>query len=98
MFESVILVVTQEANRTAEIANSTHLDEDRLAWLALALTPNLGPKRILDAVGALRSPGQIFECTLTELEGLNLPAEAAQFIFDGKARHAAEEEWSRVAA
>ena len=98
MFESVILVVTQEANRTAEISSGTHLDQDRLAWLALALTPNLGPKRILDAVRELRSPGQIFDCTLTELEGLNLPAEAAQFIFDGKARRAAEEEWSRVAA
>ena len=98
MFESVILTVTQEANRTAEITNSTHLDEDRLAWLALALTPNLGPKRILDTVRALRSPGQIFDCTLTELEGLNLPAEAAQFIFDGKARRAAEEEWARIFA
>ena len=32
---------------------------------------------------------------LTELEGLQLPAEAAQFIFDGKARQAAEEEWAR---
>jgi len=90
--------VTQEANRTVEISKSTHLDEDRLAWLALALTPNLGPKRILDAVGELRSPSQIFEFTLTELEGLNLTAEAAQFIFDGKARRAAEEEWLRVSA
>ena len=90
--------MTQEANRTVEISKSTHLDEDRLAWLALALTPNLGPKRILDAVGELRSPSQIFEFTLTELEGLNLTAEAAQFIFDGKARRAAEEEWLRVSA
>ena len=98
MFASVILVVKLESNSTAEISNSTHLDEDRLAWLALALTPNLGPKRILDAVRELRSPGQIFEFTLTELEGLNLPAEAAQFIFDGIARRAAEEEWLRLAA
>ena len=29
------------------------LDEDRLAWLALALSPGLGPKRILDAVQAV---------------------------------------------
>ena len=35
---------------------------------------------------------------LTELEGLRFPAQAAQFIFDGKARRAAEEEWARVAA
>jgi DNA processing protein len=74
------------------------LDEDRLAWLALALSPGLGPKRILDAVKQLAEPSQIFALTLTELEGLRFPAQAAQFIFDGKARQAAEEEWARVAA
>jgi DNA processing protein len=74
------------------------LDEDRLAWLALALAPNLGPKRILDAVRELDSASQIFTLSLTALEGLRFPAEAAQFIFDGKARRAAEEEWSRVVA
>jgi DNA processing protein len=74
------------------------LDEQRLAWLALALSPGLGPKRILDAVKTLDAPSQIFALPLTALEGLRFPAEAAQFIFDGKARQAAEEEWARVAA
>jgi len=74
------------------------LDEDRLAWLALALAPNLGPKRIVDAVRGLGSASRIFTLPLTELEGLRFPAEAAQFIFDGKARRAAEGEWARVAA
>jgi DNA processing protein len=74
------------------------LDENRLAWLALVLAPGLGPRRILDAVKELETPGRIFELALTELEGLRFPAEAAQFIFEGKARAVAEEEWSRVAA
>ena len=74
------------------------LDEERLAWLALALAPGLGPKRILDAVKTLKAASQIFELTLTELEGLRFPAQAAQFIFDGKARQAAQQEWARVAA
>jgi DNA processing protein len=74
------------------------LDEDRLAWLALVLAPGLGPKRILDAVKQLKAPSQIFELPLTALEGLRFPAEAAQFIFDGKARQAAEEEWARLKA
>jgi DNA processing protein len=74
------------------------LDEERLAWLALALAPGLGPKRILDAVKQLEAVSQIFTLPLTALEGLRFPAEAAQFIFDGKARQAAEEEWARVAA
>ena len=72
------------------------LDDDRLAWLALALAPGLGPKRILDAARQLDSPSQIFRISLTELESLRFPAEAAQFIFDGKARQAAEDEWARI--
>jgi DNA processing protein len=72
--------------------------EDRLAWLALALSPGLGLKRILDAVKVLQAPSQIFTMTLTALEGLRFPAAAAQFIFDGKARAAAEAEWARIVA
>ncbi|MGA3081027.1 MAG: DNA-processing protein DprA [Terracidiphilus sp.] len=74
------------------------LDEERLAWLALSLSPGLGPKRILDAVRQLESASQIFTLPLTALEGLRFPAEAAQFLFDGKARAAAEAEWARVAS
>jgi len=79
-------------------AAAAQLDEDRLAWLALALSPGLGPKRILDAMMQLDAPGQIFTLPLTALEGLRFPAEAAQFVFDGKARAAAEAEWARVLA
>jgi DNA processing protein len=74
------------------------LDEERLAWLALVLAPGLGPRRILEAVKQLEAPSQIFALPLTALEGLRFPAEAAQFLFDGKARAAAEAEWGRVAA
>jgi len=74
------------------------LDEDRLAWLALTLSPGLGPKRIVDAMAQLDSASQIFALPLTGLEALRFPAQAAQFIFDGKARQAAESEWARVAA
>ena len=74
------------------------LDEDRLAWLALVLSPGLGPKRIVDAVAQLDAASQIFSLPLTGLEALRFPAQAAQFIFDGKARAAAESEWARVAA
>ena len=81
-----------------DFAPAPPLDEDRLAWLALTLAPGLGPKRIVDAVRSLAAPSQIFALTLTELEGLRFPASVAQFIFDGKARAAAEEEWARVAA
>src|ERR1035437_6055251 len=73
-------------------------EEDRLAWLAMALTPALGPKRILNAMNQLEAPGQLFTLPLTALEAMQLPAESAQFIFDGKARRVAEEELALVAA
>jgi len=74
------------------------LDEDRLAWLALVLSPGLGPKRIVDAMAQLGAASEIFALPLTGIEALRFPAQAAQFIFDGKARAAAEQEWARVAA
>jgi DNA processing protein len=74
------------------------LDEERLAWLALTLSPGLGPKRIVDAVAQLDAASQIFSLPLTGLEALRFPAQAAQFIFDGKARAAAESEWALVVA
>jgi DNA processing protein len=74
----------------------SRMDEDCLAWLALALSPGLGPKRIQDAMQQLSAPGEVFALGLTALEGLRFPAPAAQFIFEGKARKAAEEEWARV--
>jgi DNA processing protein len=89
-------MTTQHEEIAAEI--SSRLDENRMAWLALALTPGLGPKRILEAMRELKEPGQLFELTLTALEGLRFPAHAAQFVFDGKARQAAEDEWGKVVA
>jgi len=72
------------------------LDEDRLALLALALAPGLGPRRILDAMRQLEAPSQIFGMPLTGIEALRFPAAAAQFVFDGKARAGAEQEWNRA--
>ncbi len=73
-------------------------DRERQAWLALAMTPGLGPKRILDAVNVAGSASRVLELPLTALEGLRLPAAVAQFIFDGKSRQAAEAEAGLVAA
>ncbi len=70
------------------------LDEDRLAWLALALTPGLGPRRIVEAMRQLDAPSEVLALPLTELEALKFPAHVAQFLFEGKARAAAEKEWA----
>lgn len=70
--------------------------EARLAWLALALTPKMGPTRIGRAVQRLGGAGRLWAASLTELEGVAMPAESAQFVFDGRARAKALEEWARV--
>src|ERR1700728_615353 len=70
--------------------------EGQLAWVALTLTPGLGPKRILKAAQALPDLSSLFRLSLTELESLNFPAPAAQFLFTGKARTEAERELVRV--
>ena len=92
-YACVTTILSQEMTNPAV----ARLDEENLAWLALALTPGLGPRRILDAVKLLDAASEIFRVPLTSLEALRLPAQAAQFIFDGKGRQAAEEEWARVA-
>jgi DNA processing protein len=74
----------------------TTAPENRLAWLALTLTPGLGPKRILKAAEILQDLSRLFQLSLTELESLNVPAQSAQFLFSGKARAEAEQELERV--
>jgi DNA processing protein len=71
-------------------------EQNRLAWVALTLTPGLGPKRILRAAKALTDLSCLFRLSLTELESLNFPAPAAQFLFTGKARTEAERELVRI--
>lgn len=68
------------------------LSEERVAWLALALTPQLGPRRILRAIERCGSPARILSSSLTELESLQLPAESVQSIFDGRCRRAADQQ------
>jgi DNA processing protein len=71
--------------------------EARLAWMALVLTPGMGPTRCTRAVQRLGGAAErLFAASLTELERLGMPAESAQFFFGGKARKAAMDEVSRV--
>lgn len=80
----------------AEKANEGRTVAAQMAWLALVLTPAMGATRTWRVMKQLEEPGRLFEASLTELEGLGMPAHSAQFVFEGKARAAAEEEWGRV--
>jgi len=68
----------------------------RLAWMALTLTPGMGPKRAQRAVERLGWAGRLFGASLTELEALGMPANSVQFVGDGRARAAAEAEVERL--
>jgi DNA processing protein len=71
--------------------------EDRLAWMALVLSPGVGSMRATRAVSRLQRPADLFRASLTELEATGVPAAAVRWIADGKARAAAEDEVRRVA-
>lgn len=71
-------------------------EERRLGWLALALAPGMGPTRCLRAVRQLGAAERVFAASLTELEGVGVPAAAAQFVFDGRARKVADQELRRT--
>ncbi|HEX4005841.1 MAG TPA: DNA-processing protein DprA [Acidobacteriaceae bacterium] len=71
---------------------------ERHAWLALALTPGIGPRRILRAVERCGCADHVLHLPLTELEALEFPAAAAQFIASGEAAKSADEELEKLAA
>jgi DNA processing protein len=84
------------ASPIAERLGTTSFEE-RHAWLALALTPGIGPRRLLRAVERCGSAARVLHLPLTELESLQLPAQAAQFISSGEAGHAADQELEKLA-
>lgn len=73
------------------------LNEDRIAWLALAQTAQLGPRRILRAVEHCGSAANILELGLTDLEALHFPIESTRFIADGHAIAAAHQQLELLA-
>jgi DNA processing protein len=77
---------------TAKVAPAAH----HLHWLALALTPSLGPGRCRRLVEHFGSTNAVFNASLTELEGAGLPAVAAQAIALGKSSELAQEEMVRA--
>lgn len=72
--------------------------EERHAWVALAMTPGVGQRRLLRAVERCGCAARVVHLSLTELEGLQLPAQSAQFIASGEAAHAADQELEKLAA
>jgi DNA processing protein len=69
-----------------------------LRWVALSLTPSLGASRCRRLVEHFETVENVFRASLTELEAVGLPAEAAQAIALGKSLEQANDALARAAA
>jgi len=61
-------------------------------WLALALTPGLGPTRIKKLIEHFGAADRVFQASLTELEATGMRAVSAQSIATGKSLELAQQE------
>ena len=68
-----------------------------LDWLALSMTPGLGPTRARQLVEQFGSPEAVFRASLTELEAAAIQAVSAQSIATGKSAEQARGELARSA-
>jgi DNA processing protein len=85
--------VAAEARRELSIANSS-----QISWLALTLTPGLGPtraKRLVEFFGSIEA---VFNASLTELEAAGLPAATAQSLGTGRSVELAHDELAKATA
>lgn len=72
--------------------------EQVLQWLALGLTPDLGPTRARRLVEHFGSIAAVFRASLTELEATGLLAVSAQSLATGKSIELAQEEFAKTTA
>jgi DNA processing protein len=72
--------------------------EQVLQWLAVGLTPGLGPTRARRLVQHFASIAAVFRAALTELEATGLLAVSAQSLATGKSLELAQEELAKTTA
>src|SRR5882672_834788 len=80
------------------MATASAITSNSVYWLALSLTPGLGPTRGRKLVERFGSIQDIFHASLTELEAENLQAQSAQHIALGKSLELAHDEIAKAAA
>ena len=72
--------------------------DDYVGWLALALTPGLGARTAGKLLREFGSPDEIFNASLTTLEGHRLPAAVAQALHSRQPLSEAAKELAKVQA
>jgi DNA processing protein len=81
----------------AAVASQT-TEAPTLQWLALALTPGIGPTRARRLVEFLGSIQAVFRASLTELEATGIQAVSAQSLGTGRSMELAHDEMARAVA
>jgi DNA processing protein len=81
-------------SNTAAPPATTHL----LEWLAISLTPGLGPTKSRKLVEHFGSPAAVLHASLTELESTGMQAVSAQSLGTGKSAELAREEVAHAGA
>jgi DNA processing protein len=82
------------SNAVAVSLSATHI----LEWLAISLTPGLGPTKARKLIEHFGSAEAVFHASLTELESTGMQAVSAQSIATEKSAELAREEIARAAA
>lgn len=89
----------QETALTAStVVNSSITENSNMQWLALALTPGLGPtkaRRLTEFFGRIEA---VFQASLTELEAAGIQAASAQSLGTGRSMELAHDEIARAVA
>ena len=86
-------VIAADPKLAASEANA-----NQILWLALTLTPGLGPTRSRRLVEFFGSVDRVFQASLTELEAAGLPVQSAQVLATGRSVDLANEEIARATA
>jgi DNA processing protein len=82
----------------AAIIPTTNISGHTTEWLAITLTPGLGPTRSRRLVELMGGIDAVFRATLTELEATGIPAVSAQSLGTGRSLELAHEEQVRASA
>lgn len=80
------------------VASASTTTETSMRWLAMALTPGLGPtkaRRVIEFFGNVQA---VFRASLTELEAAGLRAVSAQSLGTGRSMELAQDELGKVAS
>ena len=83
---------------TTQLAAAPRPESHAVHWVAMAMTPQLGPGRARKLAERFGGVANAMHASLTALEGAGLHAASAQAIFNGHSLAAAEEELVRAAA